>query len=288
MAHRGRLSTLYNIFNKPAERIFEEFLEKQQLHQVTDFDETGDVKYHMGYNMIKSIKDKKIKLSLVPNPSHLEAVNPLVYGICRARQDELPGDEEARKRGVLPVVIHGDAAIAGQGVVYESIQLHDLHNYSVGGVIHIVVNNQVGFTTAAIQSRSTPYCTEIAKVVGAPILHVNGDRPDLVTRCIEFAFEYRQRFQKDVFIDVVGFRKFGHNEQDQPGYTQPIMYDRIQKKASVWAEMTDRLVSQKVITRPEADSIYNHYKQQLQDSYDTVVKNREWKDKTEPIPAVSL
>lgn len=175
-------------------------------------------------------------------------MDPLVYGISRALQDEYEGPTEERKRQAIPVVIHGDAAIAGQGIVYESIQLHDLYHYAVGGVIHIVVNNQVGFTTAALQSRSTVHCTEIAKVVNAPVIHVNGDRPDLVSKCIEFAVEYRQLFQKDVFIDVIGFRKFGHNEQDQPAFTQPMMYHKIQGKDSVWKVMTDKLIREKVVT----------------------------------------
>ena len=168
---------------------------------------------------------------MLPNPSHLEAVNPLVYGSTRAVQELVKDTDKSRTLGVL---IHGDAAVAGQGIVYESLEMQDLVDYSTGGVIHIVMNNQVGFTTNPWQSRSSHYCTEIAKVIGAPVLHINADEPDILDGCMQVAVEYRQKFKKDIFIDIVGYRRFGHNEQDQPFFTQPKMYEKIKNHPSVF------------------------------------------------------
>jgi 2-oxoglutarate dehydrogenase E1 component len=205
MAHRGRLNSLHCVFEKPAQQIFKEFLEKSEPDtNVT----SGDVKYHLGYLNRKQFGENKIYLNMLPNPSHLEAVDPLVYGTTRAIQEYMKDKDRSKAMGV---VVHGDAALAGQGIVYESLQLQDLVDYTTGGVIHIVMNNQVGFTTNPWQSRSSFYCTEIAKVIGAPIIHVNADEPDLLDHCMQVAVQYRQKFKKDIFIDIVGYRRFGHN-----------------------------------------------------------------------------
>lgn len=186
--------------------MFQEFLEhkKHSSHP----EHSGDVKYHLGVTAVKEIDGKKVTFSIVPNPSHLEAVDPLVYGRVRAIQDKI--DEKPFNKAV-GIIIHGDAAVAGQGVVYESIEMQDLKDYTTGGIIHIVMNNQIGFTTDPHQARSTYYCTEVAKVVGAPVFHVNADEPHLVDKCMEIAYEYRHKFNKDIFIDIVGYRKYGHN-----------------------------------------------------------------------------
>ena len=183
---------------------------------------------------------------MLPNPSHLEAVDPLVYGSTRAIQ-ELIKDKNREK--VIGVLIHGDAALAGQGIVYESLQLQDLVDYTTGGIIHIVMNNQVGFTTNPWQSRSSFHCTEIAKVIGAPIIHVNADEPDLLDHCMQIAVQYRQKFKKDIFIDIVGYRRFGHNEQDQPFFTQPKMYEKIKNHQSVFDKYSEKCIQTGALTK---------------------------------------
>ncbi len=223
MPHRGRLNVLANFLKKPYSRIFSEF------RGMKYDDETllGDVKYHLGFTVERTATNgKKIKMTLSPNPSHLEAVDPIVEGIVRARVDlEYKGDFNK----VVPILIHGDASIAGQGVVYEVIQMSQLPGYKTGGTVHVVVNNQIGFTTNYLDARSSTYCTDVAKVVQSPVFHVNGDDVEALVATIQFAMEFRARFQRDVFIDILCYRKWGHNEGDEPRFTQPVLYKLIEK-----------------------------------------------------------
>ena len=223
MAHRGRLNVLANVLNKTYEHIFHEFEGTRLTDEIMG---DGDVKYHMGYaSRIKSLSGNALDLNLAPNPSHLEAVGAVVQGLVRAKIDE----EYRNPRKILPVLIHGDAAVAGQGLVFEMAQMSKLDAYSTGGTVHFVINNQVGFTTDYHEARSSIYCTDVAKVVDAPVLHVNGDDPEAVVFCMRVALEYRQRFGQDVYIDMVCYRRHGHNESDEPKFTQPSLYNIISK-----------------------------------------------------------
>ncbi|MBN2367141.1 MAG: 2-oxoglutarate dehydrogenase E1 component [Calditrichaeota bacterium] len=218
MPHRGRLNVLANILNKSYEEIFSEFEGEEYAESVF----AGDVKYHLGYtSRVKTQKGKKIQLTVAPNPSHLEAVDPVVQGIARAKMEMLYGNDYTR---VAPILIHGDAAMAGQGVVYEVIQMSQLPAYHTGGTIHLVINNQLGFTTNYLEGRSSTYCTDVAKVTLSPVFHVNADDVEAVVFAIQLAMEYRQIFHTDVFIDLLGYRKYGHNEGDEPRFTQPKLY----------------------------------------------------------------
>lgn len=222
MAHRGRLNVLANVMRKPYSDIFSEFEGKEYE------DETllGDVKYHLGYTSKREISENNdVLLTLSPNPSHLEAVNPIVEGITRAKIDT---DHDRDFRKVVPVLIHGDASIAGQGVVYEVVQMAGLDGYKTGGTIHIVINNQIGFTTDYLDGRTSTYCTDVAKVTHSPVFHVNGDDPEAMVYAIQLAMEFRQKFQRDVFIDLLCYRKYGHNEGDEPRFTQPTLYKIIE------------------------------------------------------------
>ena len=222
MAHRGRLNVLANILGKTYDQIFNEFEGTAVLDQ--SFGD-GDVKYHLGYSsQVESTKGKKVHLKLVPNPSHLEAVNPVLEGFTRAKADLL---YEGNYDKIVPVLIHGDSAVAGQGVVYETVQMSQLDGYYTGGTIHFVINNQIGFTTNFDDARSSTYCTAAAALVQAPVFHVNGDDPEAVIFATELAVEYRQKFNNDVFIDMVCYRRHGHNEGDDPKFTQPYMYELI-------------------------------------------------------------
>ena len=223
MAHRGRLNVLGNILKKPYERIFSEFEGKEY----EDESLLGDVKYHLGYSTKVDLENgAAINVSLAPNPSHLEAVDPVVEGISRAKIDlAYSGDN----RKILPVLIHGDASIAGQGVVYEVLQMSELEGFKTGGTIHLVVNNQLGFTTNYLDARSSVYCTDVGKTIHSPVFHVNADDVEAVVFTVQLAVEYRQKFHKDVFIDLLGYRKYGHNESDEPRFTQPILYKIIEK-----------------------------------------------------------
>jgi 2-oxoglutarate dehydrogenase E1 component len=243
MAHRGRLNVLANVMRKTYEQIFNEF-EGNLPDQVWG---DGDVKYHMGYaSQVETPSGKMMNLRLAPNPSHLEAVNPVVEGVIRARADGLYDSDYDR---VLPVLIHGDAALAGQGIVYEVTQMSGLNGYYTGGTIHFVINNQVGFTTDFEDARSSIYCTDIAKIVDVPVLHVNGDDPESVVFCMRLAIEYRQKFNKDIFVDMVCYRKHGHNEADEPKFTQPVLYKYIEK------HQNPREIYQKVLEqRGEVDA----------------------------------
>ncbi len=224
MAHRGRLNVLANIMGKTYEQIFSEFEGTAVLDQTMG---SGDVKYHMGYSSeIETVSNKKVHLKLMQNPSHLEAVDPVVLGFARAKADVL---YEKDFKKVLPILIHGDASLAGQGIVYEILQMCDLHGYRTGGTIHFVINNQIGFTTDFDDARSANYCTSVAAMVQAPVLHVNGDDAEAVYKAVVIATKYRQTYQSDIFIDMVCYRKHGHNEGDDPKYTQPQLYSLIEK-----------------------------------------------------------
>jgi 2-oxoglutarate decarboxylase len=259
MAHRGRLNMLANIVGKSYNQIFREFEGNIDPRTVQG---SGDVKYHLGAEgEFIAGSGAKIAVSIAANPSHLETVDPVLEGIARAKQDVLNRGAEFP---VLPLLIHGDAAFAGQGVVAETLNLSQLRGYRTGGTIHVVVNNQVGFTTSPAASRSSLYCTDVARMVQAPIFHVNGDDPEACIRVARLAFEYRQAFNKDVVIDLVCYRRRGHNEGDDPSYTQPLMYDLIEKKRSVRKLYTESLIGRGDITVEEAEQVLMNYQQQLE------------------------
>ncbi|MGB7449843.1 MAG: multifunctional oxoglutarate decarboxylase/oxoglutarate dehydrogenase thiamine pyrophosphate-binding subunit/dihydrolipoyllysine-residue succinyltransferase subunit [Ornithinimicrobium sp.] len=260
MPHRGRLNVLANLAGKSYGQIFREFEGKQAPGSVQG---SGDVKYHLGTEGEFSAENgKKTGVYLAANPSHLEAVNPVLEGIVRAKQDRLnlAGDTFS----VLPVLIHGDAAFAGQGVVAETLNLSQLRGYRTGGTIHIIINNQVGFTTSPMQSRSSVYCTDVARMVQAPIFHVNGDDPEACVRVAELAYEFRKDFKKDVVIDMVCYRRRGHNEGDDPSMTQPLMYDLIESKRSVRKLYTESLIGRGDITVEDAEDALRDYQRQLE------------------------
>ena len=262
MAHRGRLNVLTNIFGKPASQIFSEFEGKKFLED--DFD--GDVKYHLGYTAERLLDNgKKLKLNIAPNPSHLEAVDPIVAGIARAKSNANYPDSPNK---VLPIMIHGDAAIAGQGVVYEVIQMESLSGYGTEGTIHLVINNQVGFTTNFIDGRSSTYCTDVGKVVLAPVLHVNGDDAEAVVHAMHFAIEYRQRWHQDVFIDLLCYRKYGHNEGDEPRFTQPLLYKAISKHPNPRKIYFDTLVLNGEVSSGLVVEMESEFKNMLEGLFD--------------------
>lgn len=253
MAHRGRLNTLTNIFQKKPQDIFSEF-EGKEFDSTEDFD--GDVKYHQGFSTtVKTRAGKEVSLVLAPNPSHLEAVDPVVQGIARAKIDQDLKDESK----MCSVMIHGDAAVAGQGIVYEVIQMAQLDGYRVGGTIHIVVNNQVGFTTNYLDARSSTYCTDVAKTTLSPVLHVNGDDVEAVIKAVEFAIEYKKEFSRDVFIDLLCYRKFGHNEGDEPKFTQPSLYNIIAKHPNPKEIYLKQLVADSAMSLEEAKAYETEY-----------------------------
>src|SRR6266550_7511837 len=249
MAHRGRLNVLANVIGHFCERIFASF--EGSVHPSFPADE-GDVKYHQGAAGERETHDgKKVKLTLSPNPSHLEAVDPVVEGMVRAIQDDLKDRvgvprEEVIDRA-LPVLLHGDAAFAGQGIVMETLNLASLKGYRTGGTIHIIINNQIGFTTSPEAGRSSIYSTDVARMTQSPIFHINGDDPEAAYRTMRIALDYRQKYEKDVVLDVVGFRRLGHNETDEPSYTQPLMYKRVKEHSGVRTIYAKQLVKQGVI-----------------------------------------
>ncbi len=259
MAHRGRLNMLANIVGKKYSQIFREFEGNIDPRTVQG---SGDVKYHLGAEgeFVAGSGDQ-IKVSVAANPSHLEAVNPVLEGIARAKQDLL---NRGAEYPVLPLLVHGDAAFAGQGVVAETLNLSQLRGYRTGGTVHVVINNQVGFTTSPGSSRSSLYATDVARMVQAPIYHVNGDDPEACIRVARLAFDYRQAFNKDVVIDLVCYRRRGHNEGDDPSYTQPLMYDLIEQKRSVRKLYTESLIGRGDITIEEAEQVLKDYQQQLE------------------------
>ncbi len=253
MAHRGRLNVLANVIGKFCERIFSAF--EGVIHPNFPADE-GDVKYHQGaFGERQVANGTKVKLTLSPNPSHLEFVDAPVEGMVRAKQDAYPIEREASWDKALPVLMHGDAAFAGQGIVMETLNLANLKGYRTGGTIHIVINNQIGFTTSPEASRSTIYSTDIAKMTALPIFHVNADDPDAVYRVMKLALDYRQEFNKDIVIDLVGFRRLGHNETDEPSYTQPVMYARVKEHEGVRAKYARQLVREGVLSEDEVKAL---------------------------------
>ena len=261
MAHRGRLNTLTNIFKKRPKDIFSEF-EGKEFDFETTFD--GDVKYHQGFTSEVTLENGiNVDLTLAPNPSHLEAVNTVVGGIARAKIDHVFKDESK----VCPVLIHGDAAIAGQGIAYETIQMAQLDGYRTGGTIHLIVNNQIGFTTNYLDGRSSTYCTDVAKTTLCPVFHVNGDDIEAVIIAVEIAMEYRQLFHRDIFIDLLCYRKYGHNEGDEPKFTQPKLYNLISKHLNPKEIYFQHLESDGQITKADATEIENNYSKYLEEEF---------------------
>ena len=259
MAHRGRLNTLTNIFGKSAKDIFSEFDGKDYEQEVFD----GDVKYHLGWTSHRlSDSGKKINLNIAPNPSHLETVGAVVQGIARAKQDRYHKEDIGK---VLPIVVHGDAAIAGQGLVYEVVQMAQLDAYKTGGTIHIVVNNQVGFTTNYLDGRSSTYCTDVGKVTLSPVMHVNADDAEAVVHAALFALDFRMEFGRDVFIDLLGYRKYGHNEGDEPRFTQPKLYKAIAKQKNPRDIYAEKLLAQGVIEEGHTKKLEQEYKDKLEE-----------------------
>jgi 2-oxoglutarate dehydrogenase E1 component len=261
MAHRGRLNVLTSIMRKPFELLFEQFSENYLPDTVAG---DGDVKYHLGYEAVLETSDgKTIEMRLAANPSHLEAVDPVVEGKTRARQRIL-NDTERRK--VLPLLVHGDAAFAGQGIIAETLNYSQLPGYRTGGTLHFVINNQIGFTTLPSDARSTRYCTDVAKMIEAPIFHVNGDDPEAVCAVILLALDFRVTFHRDIVIDMVCYRKHGHNESDEPAFTQPTLYRTIASHPSVASLYTTKLVADGSITEPEGEAIRAEYNAALEDN----------------------
>ena len=263
MPHRGRLSVLANVMGKPYRAIFNEF--QGGSFKPEDVDGSGDVKYHLGASSDREFDGNSVHLSLTANPSHLEAVNPVVLGKVRAKQDQL---NDVNRTAVLPVLLHGDAAFAGQGVVAEGFGLSGLRGHKTGGTMHIVVNNQIGFTTAPHFSRSSPYPTDIALMVEAPIFHVNGDDPEAVVHAARVATEFRQKFAKDVVIDIFCYRRFGHNEGDEPMFTNPIMYKRIKKQKTTLQLYTERLVKDGLIPEGEIEDMKAAFQAHLNEEFE--------------------
>ena len=260
MAHRGRLNVLVNTLGKPPEKLFAEFEGKYE--HVDDPAHSGDVKYHMGFSADLATPGGPLHLALAFNPSHLEIVNPVVAGSVRARQQRR---DDAERDAVLPVLIHGDAAFAGQGVGMELLQMSQARGFAVGGSMHIVINNQIGFTTSRPDdARSTLYCTDVAKMVGAPILHVNGDDPEAVVFCVQLAFDFRQEFNKDIVIDLVCYRRHGHNEADEPAATQPVMYQAIRAHKTTRELYADRLIADGVLDAAGAAALVDGYRNKLE------------------------
>jgi multifunctional 2-oxoglutarate metabolism enzyme len=263
MAHRGRLNVLANVVGKSYGQIFKEFEGNLDPKSTQG---SGDVKYHLGANgTFTADSGQQIPVSLVANPSHLECVDPVTEGVVRAKQDIL--DKSADGFTVLPVLIHGDAAFAGQGVVAETLNLSQLRGYRTGGTVHVVVNNQVGFTASPMDSRSSVYATDVARMIQSPIFHVNGDDPEAVARVARLAFEYRQTFHKDVVIDMICYRRRGHNEGDNPSFTQPLMYDLIEARRSVRKLYTESLIARGDLTMEEAEAALRDYHQQLERAF---------------------
>ncbi|MFZ4809674.1 MAG: 2-oxoglutarate dehydrogenase E1 component, partial [Hyphomicrobiaceae bacterium] len=261
MAHRGRLNVLANVMGKPHRAIFNEF--KGGSFKPDDVEGSGDVKYHLGASSDRSFDSNNVHLSLTANPSHLEIVDPVVLGKVRAKQDQ-HGCEPDDRRAVLPLLIHGDAAFAGQGVVAECFGLSGLKGHRTGGSIHFVINNQIGFTTNPRFSRSSPYCTDVARMIEAPIFHVNGDNPEAVVHVAKIATEFRQKFQKPVVIDMICYRRHGHNESDEPAFTQPRMYKHIRQHEPTVDVYARQLVNEGVMTSADVEAMKAEFKDQLE------------------------
>ena len=260
MAHRGRLNVLANIFGKSTQDIFSEFDGKDYDKEYFD----GDVKYHLGLTSERQTQSgKKININLAPNPSHLETVGAVIEGIARAKQDHHCPDDFSK---VLPIAVHGDAAVAGQGIVYEIVQMAQLDGYKTGGTIHIVINNQVGFTTNYQDARSSTYCTDVAKVTLSPVLHVNADDAEAVVHAMLFALDFRMTFGRDVFIDLLGYRKYGHNEGDEPRFTQPVLYKLIAKHQNPRDLYAEKLMAEGIVDKAYLSAIETEYKNRLDEN----------------------
>ncbi|HNP35605.1 MAG TPA: thiamine pyrophosphate-dependent enzyme, partial [Woeseiaceae bacterium] len=258
MAHRGRINVLVNIFGKSPEELFEEFEGNYDLKELKG---SGDVKYHKGFSADIKTDGGNVHIALAFNPSHLEIVNPVVEGSVRARQQRR-GDEERQE--VLPLLVHGDAAFSAQGVVTETFQMSQTNGFRTGGTLHIVINNQIGFTTSRpSDARSTDYCSDVAKMIEAPIFHVNADDPDAVIFVTRLALQYRQKFRKDVVIDLVCYRRHGHNEADEPSATQPIMYGAIKKHRTTREIYAEKLIARKQITAADVTQLQDDYRDRL-------------------------
>ncbi|MBB3899402.1 2-oxoglutarate dehydrogenase E1 component [Roseococcus suduntuyensis] len=264
MAHRGRLNMLVNVVKKPYTQVFAEF--KGSSFKPDDVQGSGDVKYHLGTSTDIEINGRMVHLSLQPNPSHLEAVNPVVAGKVRARQD-MSGDVKTRT-SVMGILLHGDAAFAGQGLVYETLAMSQLIGYRTGGTVHIVTNNQIGFTTVPAHAYSGLYCTDVAKAIQAPILHVNGDDPEAVVWCAQMCAEFRMRFQADIVLDIVCYRRHGHNESDEPAFTQPTMYKRIREMKTTRTLYAERLATEGSVPAEEAKSIQDAFNAELEKAFE--------------------
>ncbi|PPR16892.1 MAG: 2-oxoglutarate dehydrogenase E1 component [Alphaproteobacteria bacterium MarineAlpha9_Bin3] len=261
-AHRGRLNVLANFMGKPFEAIFSEF--QGNSSQPENVQGAGDVKYHLGTSSDRTFDGKKVHLSLTANPSHLEAVNPVVVGKVRAKQDR---KEDLGRRKVAALLIHGDAAFSGQGLVPETLDLSELKGYRIGGTIHFIINNQIGFTTNPVNARSGPYCSDVALMIQAPILHVNGDDPEAVVHAARIAIEFRQKFNKDIVIDMFCYRRHGHNEGDEPAFTQPTMYKAISNHPSTREIYSNKLIKENLISKEESDKFLNDWYSRLEEEY---------------------
>ena len=270
MAHRGRLNVLANVVGKSMSQVFSEFEGEPDPDSVQG---SGDVKYHLGASGIhRSTLGKEILVSVAFNPSHLEAVDPVVEGLVRPKQDRI-GDEKRER--ILPLLIHGDAALIGQGVVAEVLQMSQLEGFTTGGTVHVVTNNQIGFTTNPLDGRSSIYCTDIGLSVQAPIFHVNADDPEACLRAAQLAYDFRQRFKRDVFLDLIGYRRQGHNEADDPSYTQPVMYRKIKNTPSVFNQYAERLVREGFVDSEYVESLRSQVRNRLNQTYDEAKKHRE-------------
>jgi len=277
MPHRGRLNVLANVCRKPLEQIFSQFKTLE-----AEDEGSGDVKYHLGtyIERLNRVTNKNIRLAVVANPSHLEAVDPVVQGKTRAEQF-YRGDTEGKK--VMSILLHGDAAFCGQGIVFETFHLSDLPDYTTHGTVHIVVNNQVGFTTDPRYSRSSPYCTDVARVVNAPIFHVNADDPDAVMHVCNVAAEWRATFHKDCVIDLVCYRRNGHNEIDEPMFTQPLMYRKIRSMKSCLDKYAEKLIKEGIVTDDQFKEVKEKYERICEESFKqaqevTSMKLKDWLD----------
>ncbi|MGK7395169.1 MAG: 2-oxoglutarate dehydrogenase E1 component [Candidatus Cyclobacteriaceae bacterium M3_2C_046] len=277
MAHRGRLNVLANIMGKTYDQIFNEFEGNLPVEQTMG---DGDVKYHLGFkSTFNTAEGKEIRVNLMPNPSHLEAVNPLVIGSVRAKADWLYHNDYSK---IMPILIHGDAAIAGQGIIYEIAQMSDLKGYRTGGTIHFVINNQLGFTTNFDDARSSIYCTDVAEIIDAPVLHVNGDDPEAVVFCVNLAVEFRQKFHRDIFIDMVCYRRHGHNESDEPKFTQPSLYNIISKHPNPREIYNKRLIDRGDVEAKLAKQMDKEFRALLQDRLN-MVKQKEMPYHLQPL-----
>jgi 2-oxoglutarate dehydrogenase E1 component len=269
MAHRGRLNVLTQVMGKPHRALFHEF--KGGAFYSDDVEGSGDVKYHLGASSDRKFDDNNVHLSLTANPSHLEIVDPVVLGKCRAKQDQQNAKDghfiepkQSERISVMPLLLHGDAAFAGQGVIAECLGLSGLKGHRTGGSVHFVINNQIGFTTSPIHSRSSPYPTDVAKMIEAPVFHVNGDDPEAVVYAAKIATEYRQKFHVPVVIDMICYRRFGHNEGDEPAFTQPLMYKRIKSHETTLAIYSKKLISQGLLTQVEVDKMKADWRAKLE------------------------